>query len=135
MRALTPPRKRSEVVLHNGPTGPHVYYVPEVGWYALAFVWSWAGPPEVTVDRGFTYDLASIPRALRWLVAPHEIGLAAPLVHDYLYRHGGVTRLEADRALLRLMIEDRVPPARRWMVYRGVRAGGWWAWRRARRAD
>lgn len=114
---------------------PVVHYVPEVGsgWYALAEPWSWAGPPAVSIPRGFTYDLASIPRALRWAVSPHEIGLAAPLVHDYFYRNGGVTRRVADRAMLDLMILERVPRARRLLVYTAVRAGGWWAWRRARR--
>lgn len=123
------------MLLHSSQ-GPAIYYVPEAGagWYALAYDWAWAGPPEVEIPRGFTYDLASIPRALRWFVAPHEIGLAGPLVHDYLYRHGGVTRLEADRALLDLMIEERVSSRLRRLVYRAVRIGGWWAWRRSRRA-
>lgn len=122
--------------LTTAPGGPFVHYVPEIqpgGWYALALDWAWPGPPAVEIPRGFTYDLASIPRALRWLVSPHEIGLAGPLVHDYLYRNGGCTRLEADQALVELMILDGVPARRRWIVYRGVRVGGRWAWRKARK--
>lgn len=41
------------------------------------------------VPRGFVSDLSSIPRPLWWLIAPFELCIAAPLVHDWLYQNNG----------------------------------------------
>jgi hypothetical protein len=78
------------------------------------------------VPRGFITDLASIPRWLWPIVAPFELSIAAPVVHDWLYGHGGLirpapglspiryTRSQADAFLYDVAAQD----------------GVWW-WRRA----
>lgn len=91
------------------------------------------------VPRGFTSDLASIPRWLWWLIAPFELSLAAALVHDYGYAHGGrmlvltrdrmrratyLTRARVDRAFYELMRDEGVWWWRRWLAYRAVRLFG-----------
>lgn len=43
----------------------------------------------LVVPQWATSDLASVPRFLWSVCAPFELGLAAPFVHDYLYRHAG----------------------------------------------
>lgn len=88
---------------------------------------------EIRIHAGFVFDLASIPRIFWRLIAPFELSIAAPLVHDFLYRGGcpGATRAEADAAFLDLMGRERVPLWRRRLAYLAVRVFGRFAWRGA----
>jgi len=85
------------------------------------------------VASGFETDFASIPRLL-WRVLPPwgRYGRGA-ILHDYLYRTAKVTRLEADRCFLEQMAADGVGRARRWVIYAGLRVGGWKAWNAIRK--
>lgn len=75
----------------------------------------------------FTYDLASIPRLVWFIVSPWDIALES-LFHDLNYRAQKTKRSYAD-FMLRSMMEDRgVPWAIRWAVYLAVRMFGWKAW-------
>jgi hypothetical protein len=53
---------------------------------------------KITVFKDFVYDRASIPRVFWVLSDKDSLGNVAPLLHDLLYRHGGV--LPANRYLL-----------------------------------
>jgi hypothetical protein len=125
---------------------PVVYYSPSERTWRLAqdfirqidgFWWCIPAP--------FDFDLASIPRILWPLLASHELGVLAPLCHDWLYRHGGVppwgtispatrrtyTRAETDKLFLRQMKEDGVGWFRRNAAYAAVRAFGASSWQDA----
>lgn len=39
----------------------------------------------ITVPHGFVTDLASVPRAMWWLIAPFDVARAA-IIHDLLYK-------------------------------------------------
>ena len=39
----------------------------------------------ITVPKGFITDLASVPRAMWWLIAPFDVARAA-IIHDLLYK-------------------------------------------------
>lgn len=106
------------------------------------------GGSRLEVPDGFRFDLASVPRVFWVLVAPFELSLAAPLVHDFLYRWAGVlprgsvvpwrsfSRAEADRAFCRLMARQGVAGWRLATAYLAVRLAGFLAWRRGgRRLD
>lgn len=90
---------------------------------------------ELRVPEGFQFDLASIPRPLWGLIAPFELSIAAPLLHDYLYRCGGrtpsqaYTRAEADRIFLDVMRREGVSRWRRGLAYSAVRVFGGASWR------
>jgi hypothetical protein len=43
----------------------------------------------IQIPAGFVFDLASVPRVLWWLIAPFELSIVAPLIHDWLYRVEG----------------------------------------------
>ncbi|HEY7106975.1 MAG TPA: DUF1353 domain-containing protein [Acidimicrobiia bacterium] len=100
----------------------------------------------VTVPGGFEFDLSSVPRVLWWLVAPFDLSVVAPLLHDFLYRWAGApprgaveplhvyTRHEVDRVFLRIMEIEGVTWWRRVLGYAAVRVFGLWAWRRDREA-
>lgn len=101
------------------------------------------GLEYVRVPAGFVTDFASIPRPLWALMPPHGLYDKAAVVHDWLYgrrRICGETptnavsyvryveRAEADRILLEAMTVLGVGWMTKTLIYRGVRAGGWWAW-------
>lgn len=90
---------------------------------------------RITVPTGFKTDLASIPQVL-WNVLP-PLGKydRAAVVHDYLYQHNGITRAQADAVLLEAMAVSGVRADQRWVIYAGVRVGGWAPWNGYRRAD
>ena len=89
----------------------------------------------ILVPAGFELDLASVPRVFWTLIAPFELSIVAPLVHDFLYRHGGktdartYTRAEADALFRRIMTAESVPAWRATLAYVAVRLFGRSAWR------
>lgn len=92
-----------------------------------------AAKQPITVPAGFELDGASVPLAA-WAViglTPDGLIRAAALVHDYLYRNHGhagngllLTRMEADRLFLSLMLAAGVRPLRARLAYRAVRLLG-----------
>ncbi len=121
------------------------YLVREGAWRLDApFRWEEDGT-RLTVPAGWRFDLASVPRVLWTLIAPFELSLAAPLVHDFLYRTAGVpppgtvephrtfTRAEADRIFCAIMARQGVAGWRLAAAYVAVRAAGVLAWRRGER--
>ncbi len=95
---------------------------------------------HIHVPDRFEFDLASIPRPFWWLVAPFELSIAAPLLHDFLYRYQGdppagsidpplsYSRAEADRLFRDFMESDGVWAWRRVAAYGAVRWFGSGAW-------
>ena len=95
----------------------------------------------ITIPEGFEFDLSSVPRLLWWLIAPFELSVAAPLLHDYLYFHGGkppegvvvphrvYNRAEVDAMFRGIMRKEGVPAWRRALGYLAVRTFGGGAWR------
>lgn len=105
-----------------------------------------AGDEQVCVPAGFTTDLASVPRAFWWLIAPFDLSLAAPIVHDWCYQKGRlmtrpitalplawdvgpVWRAEADRYLYLVAAAEGVPWWRRWLAWKAVRLFARRAWK------
>ena len=97
-----------------------------------------------TIPKGFTFDLASIPRILWWLIAPFELTIVGPLIHDYIYKFGGklpkqnfsykgkyrlLDQVEADTIFLKIMNIEGVPTIRQIIVYNAVRIFGYKFWR------
>lgn len=88
----------------------------------------------VTVPAEFQTDLASVPRLmLTWVVAGGRAPRPA-VVHDYLYAHPDWTdRAAADDVLREAMAADPMSGTNsitRALMFAGVRAGGWWPWRK-----
>ncbi len=95
---------------------------------------------RISVPDQFEFDLASIPRPIWWLVAPFDLSIAAPLLHDFLYRYQGdppagsivpprsYSRAEADLLFRDVMAKEGVWAWRRFAAYRAVRWFGSGAW-------
>lgn len=99
-----------------------------------------ASPITIRIDAGYLFNLASIPRPVYPLIAPFELSVLAPLVHDFIYDHEGIcpqwtvepyrtfTRKEADILFLALMAKEQIPAWRRKPAYRAVRLFGSGRW-------
>lgn len=88
---------------------------------------------SITVEEGFDTDYASVPRVFWAIYPPDGEYTEAAVIHDYLYwyqsnRGVPVTRKQADGVFLEAMINQGIPWARRQILYRAVRLGGWRAW-------
>jgi len=98
---------------------------------------------DITIPAGYRFDLASVPRWAWRLVAPFELSLVAPLVHDVLYEQLGradmdsdapaLTRKQVDQVFLHLMEREGIPAFRRRLAYRAVRMGGGMPWKKNQR--
>lgn len=89
----------------------------------------------ITVPKGFQTDLASIPLGL-WNLLPKSGRYdRAAVIHDWLYTKNGCTRAEADAVLKEAMEALGVGRVKIWMIYSGVRSGGWHAWGKYRDRD
>lgn len=88
-----------------------------------------------SVPAWFVTDFASIPRPLWWRYPKSGKWNKAAVLHDHLYVTNGLTRGHAD-ALFREALEAcEVNWWTRYVFYTAVRAGGWKAWNRYRKAD
>ena len=93
----------------------------------------------IKVPAGFVTDFASSPPPIWWLIPPWGVYGKAAILHDYLYqnhhicRQAGrlqrVTREYADDIFREAMIVLGVAPWRVSLMYYGVRAFGWLAWK------
>ena len=128
------------------------YPTATVSWDQQRRVWRLEGEYRVNVSGfefripdGFSFDLASIPRMLWWLIAPFELSVTAPLVHDFLYARGDrrfrgsvtapkekqcdISRKTADDLFLEIMQGEGVVWLRRTLAYIAVRMFGVLIWK------
>lgn len=106
--------------------------------YAALDGWS------ITAKRGFRSDLASIPRLFWAFIAFHDLSLIAPIMHDVIYRCGGLVvlphgevapagrrfeRKDADDLFLELMTRSNIAYWKRNVAFLAVRAFGQSSWR------
>lgn len=83
---------------------------------------------RVVVPAGFETDLATVPRLLWPICAPHDPRYAgAAVLHDYLYDWDGFTRVVADGIFYEAMRALGTPRWKAVMMYVGVRL--WNRWR------
>lgn len=117
---------------------PAVYYSPrEHSWLLAEDFTRQIDGRQWFIAAGFHFDLSSVPRILWPLLASYELGVLAPLCHDYLYRHGGVApsdppgwydRYLTDLQFLRHMTQEGVSAFRRYAAFLAVRLFGAFAW-------
>jgi Protein of unknown function (DUF1353) len=121
---------------------PPVITSPSIGRWRLEVAYTYHdGATAITVPAGFEFDLSSVPRVLWPLIAPFELSIVAPLLHDFLYRYGGrppsgsvvppksYDRAEVDRMFRTIMEAENVSVWRRVLAYAAVRVLGRGAWR------
>ena len=93
----------------------------------LVYVTSWG--KTLTVPVGYVTNLYSIPTAIKWAFGriDAKYGAAAAL-HDWLYDGHVLDRDTCDDVLFEAMLALGASEIEAWIVWSGVRAGGWVAW-------
>lgn len=88
----------------------------------------------VRAHAGGVTDFASVPRIFWPIIPPYGRHGHAAVIHDELYRLRGslperqLTRADCDRIFRDIMAVDGVRWTRRWVMWLGVRIGGWLPW-------
>jgi hypothetical protein len=121
---------------------PPLITSPSIGRWRLEAAYTYHdGATAITVPAGFEFDLSTVPRVFWPLIAPFELSIVAPLLHDFLYRYGGkpptgsvspprtYERGEVDRMFREIMEAEGVPAWRRALAYAAVRVFGRDEWR------
>lgn len=134
---------------------------PKISWNQLSKIWileeevsviinsnELSKPTGIKIPVGFQFDLSTIPRFLWSIIAPFELSIIAPLVHDFIYVNKGnlsinenkiviksnnnnfnLSRLEADSIFLDHMKQEGIGFIKRWFAYFGVRLFGGIFWK------
>lgn len=82
----------------------------------------------VTVPAGFVTDYASVPRIPVAYLLAGGCADAAAVIHDWLYTTHEVDRATADAVLREAIIAGGDPVWRAWLMWAGVRLGGFGPW-------
>jgi len=111
--------------------------------YPFTFVWRSGGLNiRIDVPKGFVTDFASSPFFVWTFIPPWGRYGKSAIIHDFLYQNKltqprniwerifSRERKDADRIFLDGMRVLGVPKWKRKLMYWGVRASGWLAWRR-----
>jgi hypothetical protein len=95
---------------------------------------------RIEVEPGFDTDYASVPRLFWSIYPPDGSYRAAAVIHDWLYWNLAteplgprITREQADQVFLEALTALEIPWARRHLLHKSVRAGGWLPWLRRTR--
>ena len=90
----------------------------------------------ITIQKGFEWDLSSVPKRLWSIIPPDGDFAIAALIHDYLYVNKGkiMDRKSSDKEMLiwsRAINTTKKISFKRidnYVRYLGVRIAGWWVW-------
>jgi len=97
------------------------------------------------IPKGFSCDLASIPESFWCILPPYSLSVAAPIVHDWLYKTCGnlkqrasrdlppYTKSSCDKFFNEIMKIECVPYWKRRVSYLAVKFFGGSAWEKYQR--
>lgn len=91
-----------------------------------------------TVPAGFPFDWDSVPRIPGVHALTKGRAEKSACLHDHLYRVQAfdgvpISRRQADLLMFDAMKAEGTARRHRWLIYAGVRLGGWIGWRKHRR--
>lgn len=86
---------------------------------------------KIVVPEGFVINGASIPRFLWSIIGSPWSGRYAKGsgIHDWVYYDQTFTRKECDEIFLEIMVLDKVPAWKRFVIFRALRIFGGFAWK------
>jgi hypothetical protein len=87
------------------------------------------------VPEGFVTDFASVPRLPLAFLLTGDSAHEAAVIHDFLYSTNKVPRSLADRVFEEAAQVSGEPGWKAWLMWAGVRLGGWMAWNNHRSTD
>ncbi|WP_457625058.1 DUF1353 domain-containing protein [Persephonella sp.] len=83
-----------------------------------------------TVPAGFKTDFASVPKVFLSFLRWRDKFNKASVIHDWLYNTKILSRKEADRVYLELMLVLGIEKWKAYLFYIAVRLFGFFRWRR-----
>ena len=89
----------------------------------------------IRVPKGFITDFASVPRIFWAILPPWDKYGKAAVLHDYLYHSRKFIRILCDVIFYEAMVVLGVSRWKRWLLYLGVRIGGWIPFNRGRQDE
>lgn len=84
-----------------------------------------------TIPIGFRSDGASLPKFF-WRLIGHPFDMSylrEAIIHDYLYKYQICSRKESDKFFFKILKDNNLG-FKRYLIYIGLRAGGWVSWNR-----
>lgn len=94
----------------------------------------------ITIEKGFTWDLSSVPRLMWGILPPDGNFELASLIHDYLYKTKLMTQKQADEEMFAWSKAVAGTEGRKswsdidnWVRYAGVRLFGWKVYNKKRK--
>jgi hypothetical protein len=90
---------------------------------------------EIAVPEGTVSDGASTPRIFWRALPPFGPYWRPALMHDYLYQSGLFCQAKCDSLFHEAMLDCHVNRFKAWVIYAGVRMGGWIAYRNYRKKE
>lgn len=88
----------------------------------------------ISVPVGFRTDFESMPRYIPFLYSLlGGIAWEPSVVHDWLYFAGFTTQEMADKVIYEAMGLVGINSVKRWLIYQGLKIGGYKAWAAHRR--
>lgn len=115
----------NKIIVHPLPDGNN--WITE-DWISL----SYGNDKSIFVPKGFKTDFGSIVSFLWAIVGAPATGKhrRGVLFHDWIYATQQIPRKEADDICLEIMKFDETNVIQRYMIYYGVRMGGFISWDR-----
>ena len=89
----------------------------------------------ITAPAGFVCDFCSVPRVPLTFWICGDLGHGAGIIHDYIYRVGGMSREDADRVFYMALRDLGVPPWKAGLMFKAVRMFAGKIWEAYRRKD
>ena len=89
----------------------------------------------ITAPAGFVCDFCSVPRVPLAFWICGDLGHGAGIIHDYIYRVGGMSREDADRVFYMALRDLGVPPWKAGLMFKAVRMFAGKIWEAYRRKD
>lgn len=107
------------------------------GLWKVLHPWVYRGARiTIEVPAGFLTDLASIPWPASLLIPRNDpVHAAAAVAHDWLYSQQPISRKDADNLFHSILVDDGERVTRSFLMWIGLRIGGWIAWRGHRRRN
>lgn len=90
---------------------------------------------RIEIEKGYTYDGATVPRLARWLIERDGVHRESALLHDFLYENEGhidlgdddffYNRKDADQIFRECLKAQGLASWKVFLMYNAVRGFGW----------
>jgi hypothetical protein len=117
-----------EILATRSADGRHVTTLEE-------FSYTTKAGEVIVIPAGTQSDGASTPRIFWRFLPPFGPYWLPALLHDFLYQKGLFPQPKCDRIFREAMLSNKVNGFKAWVIFTGVRIGGWVAYGNYRKKE